>query len=763
MLDMLNKADWRYQMKQYKWLRKGFMSKVLVSIILVVSTSIGLGTSPILAADNPAPEVEWEKTFGGSDRDEGYSAQQTTDGGYIIAGVTYSYGAGATDVYLIKADTSGNTEWEKTFGGSDYDLAFSVEQTTDGGYIIAGYTNSYGAGECDAYLVKTDASGNTEWEKTFGGSAYDDACSVQQTTDGGYIIAGTTNSFGAGAGDFYLIKTDALGNMEWEKTFGGSGYDSAYSVEQTTDSGYIIAGITYSYGAGAGDFYLIKTDALGNMEWEKTFGGSEDDCALAVEQTTDGGYIIGGETFSYGAGVFDAYLVKTDASGNTEWEKTFGGSDYDSAYWVRQTTDSGYITVGETYSYGAGADDVYLVKTDALGNMEWEKAIGGSGYDSPSSVEQTMDGGYIIAGGTNSYGAGMDVYLVKISPSFNTPVGSNVTVSLEGGMVTFPTVNESGTTTMTTSTENPGGPTPSDFYVVEGEFIDITTTATYSGNITMGISYDETQVGNEESLRLFHWNGSEWEDVTISVDTVNNIIYGEVVSLSPFFIGEPAVPPVANAGGPYLVQVDYSVTLDGSASYDPDGTLVSYDWSFGDNTTGSGVSVSHTYTAVGIYNATLTVTDDSGIQASDITMVVVYDPTAGSATGGGWFWSAKGNLKRDLESEGKATFGFVVKYKQGSAAGNLEFQYRVGDINLKSSNITWLVVSSTNAQFQGEGTINGEGLYTFRVQAKDGAQAGGQPDEFSIKIWQGTDAEADPIYQTINAQLGGGNIIIHTK
>jgi len=142
-------------------------------------------------------------------------------------------------------------------------------------------------------------------------------------------------------------------------------------------------------------------------------------------------------------------------------------------------------------------------------------------------------------------------------------------------------------------------------------------------------------------------------------------------------------------------------------------------------------------------------------------MAVVYDPTTGSATGGGWFWSAKGNLKADPESEGKATFGFIVKYKQGGAAGNLEFQYHVGDINLKDTEITWLIVSSVNVQFQGEGTINGEGLYTFRVLAADGDKTGGQPDEFTIRIWQGTDTEADPIYQAINVQLGGGNIIIH--
>ena len=428
---------------------------------------------------------------------------------------------------------------------------------------------------------------------------------------------------------------------------------------------------------------------------------------------------------------------------------------------AQQTTDGGYIIAGDTGSDDEDGD-AYLVKTDASGNIEWEKTIGGSDYDCSRSVQQTTDGGYILAGDTASYGAPEgDVYLMKVSPWTNTPVGSNVTVSLESGTVTFPTVNESGTTTMTTSTENPVEPTPSDFYVIEGNFYDITTTANYSGLITIGISYDEAQVGNEESLVLFHWNGSEWEDVTTYVDTVENIVYGQVASLSPFFIGEPAappIPPIADAGGPYLVQVDYSVSLNGSASYDPDGTIVSYDWSFGDTFNGTGVLVSHIYTAVGIYDVGLTVTDNSSAQSSDTTMAVVYDPDTGSATGGGWFWSAQGNLKRDLESEGKATFGFVVKYKQEAAAGNLEFQYHVGDINLKSGDMTWLVVSSTNAKFQGEGTINGESLYTFRVLAKEG-----EPDEFTIRIWEGTDTEADPIYQAIHAQLGGGNIIIHNK
>ncbi len=377
--------------------------------------------APITSADNSsAPKMEWEKTFGGSSSDFANSVGQTTDGGYIMVGATDSYGAGSRDVYLIKTDASGNEEWEKTFGGSGWDFAYSVEQTTDGGYIMAGTTGSYGAGSYDVYLIKTDASGNKEWEKTFGGSGWDNAYSVEQTTDGGYIMAGTTDSYGAGWEDVYLIKADASGNEEWEKTFGGSSWDNAYSVEQTTDGGYIMAGNTGSYGAGSYDVYLIKTDASGNKEWAKTFGGSGWDDAYSVEQTTDGGYIMAGTTGSYGAGLEDVYLVKADASGDKEWEKTFGGSSSDFAYSVEQTTDGGYIMAGTTGSYGAGSYDVYLIKTDASGNKEWEKTFGGSSSDFAYSVGQTTDGGYIMAGTTDSYGAGGgDVYLVKVTPLTN--------------------------------------------------------------------------------------------------------------------------------------------------------------------------------------------------------------------------------------------------------------------------------------------------------------------------------------------------------
>jgi len=362
------------------------------------------------------PETAWTKTFGGSGNDHGHSVHQTSDGGYVIAGSTGSYGAGSDDVWLIKTDSSGSMAWNKTFGGSGNDYGHSVQETPDGGYVIAGYTDSYGAGSGDVWLIKADSSGNLAWDKTFGGPSEDHGYSVQQTSDGGYIIAGSTDSYGAGNDDVWLIKADSSGSMAWNKTFGGSGDDYGYSVQETSDGGYVIAGATGSYGAGNDDVWLIKADSSGNGTWDKTFGGSGLDWSHSVRQTSDGGYIIAVSTDSYGAGNDDVWLIRADSSGNVTWDKTFGGSGDDYGHSVQETSDEGYVIAGATGSYGAGNDDVWLIKTDSSGNAVWDKTLGGSNSDYGWLIQQTSDGGYIIAGYTDSYGAGgYDIWLIKVA------------------------------------------------------------------------------------------------------------------------------------------------------------------------------------------------------------------------------------------------------------------------------------------------------------------------------------------------------------
>ncbi len=324
------------------------------SIVVMAFVILTIGTDGLFAQ---SPDTAWTKTFGGSNSDGGYSVQQTLDGGYIITGYTDSYGAGGADVYLIKTDANGNQTWYKTFGGSNSDRGYSVQQTLDGGYIITGWTGSYGAGYDDVYFIKTDASGNQTWYKTFGGLDYDGGYSVQQTLDGGYIITGYTDSYGAGTENVYLIKTDANGDSIWIKTFGGYRFDGGYSVQQTSDSGYIITGYI---DAGYFKVYLIKTDANGDTSWTKTFGGSSDDCGYSVQQTLDGGYIITGETGNYPHN--DVYLIKTDANGDSVWTKTFGGDNDDEGRSVQQTSDGGYIITGYTGSYPNS--DVYLIKVN---------------------------------------------------------------------------------------------------------------------------------------------------------------------------------------------------------------------------------------------------------------------------------------------------------------------------------------------------------------------------------------------------------------
>jgi hypothetical protein len=370
----------------------------------------------LVSCHSPQVQHGWPRTYGGPGSDFGYSVQQTSDGGYVVAGVyNWSRPGFNPQVYLIKTNASGDAVWTRTYGGKVADEGYSVRQTSDGGYIVTGCTWSfrdtlYG----DVYLIKTNTSGDTLWTRTFGGKGVDKGESVRQTSDGGYIVAGFTSSFGAGGLDVYLIKTNASGDTLWTRVLGGTSEAYANSVQQTSDGGYVIAGVIF------GHVYLIKTNSSGDTLWTRIYGGANLDEGYSVQQTSDGGYIVAGDTRSFGAGGADVYLIKTNASGDTLWTRTYGGTSDDQGYSVQQTSDGGYIIAGTTESFGAGGLDVYLIKTNASGDTLWTRTYGGTKFDCGYSVQQTSDGGYVVAGYTYSFGAGgSDVYLIKTDANGN--------------------------------------------------------------------------------------------------------------------------------------------------------------------------------------------------------------------------------------------------------------------------------------------------------------------------------------------------------
>jgi len=345
----------------------------------------------------------WFKHYGGTGDDSAKSIQQTSDGGYITAGFTQSYTHGSYDIAIYKLDSSGNKVWFKNYGGASEDNARSIQQTSDGGYIVAGWTYSFTYGSSDIAIYKLTSSGNKVWFKNYGGTDLDYGHSIQQTSDGGYIVAGETASYSHGNYDFAIYKLDSSGNKVWFKHYGGSGPDYGKSIRQTSDGGYIVAGITYTYTYGDYDFAIYRLDSSGNKAWFKHYGGVSDDAAYSIQQTSDGGYIVAGYTESYTNGNQDYAIYKLDSSGNKVWFKHYGGNSFDFGESTQQTSDGGYIVVGYMQSYTYGNWDFGIYKLNSDGNKAWFKHYGGTQDDQGLSVQQTSDGGYVVAGNSQSY------------------------------------------------------------------------------------------------------------------------------------------------------------------------------------------------------------------------------------------------------------------------------------------------------------------------------------------------------------------------
>jgi len=364
--------------------------------------------------------VTWFRHYGGTQGDEGWSIQQASDGGYIVAGQTVSYTYGGTDFAIYKLDSSGNKVWFKHYGGTNDDSAYSIQQTSDGGYIVTGVTESYTLGSEDIAIYKLDSNGNKAWFKHYGGTQPDWGYSIQQTSAGDYIVAGRTESFTNGNYDFAIYKLDSSGNKVWFKHYGGSSNDGSRSIQQTSDGGYVVAGYTYSYSYGSRDFAIYKLDSNGNKTWFKHYGGINEDLAFSIQQTSDGGYIVAGATDSYTHGLNDFAIYKLNSSGNKVWFKHYGGTNGDSAHPIQQTSDGGYIVSGNMNSYTHGQSDFGIYKLNSSGSKVWFKHYGGTNYDDSKSIQQTSDGGYIVAGYTESFTHGLlDFAIYKLDSNGN--------------------------------------------------------------------------------------------------------------------------------------------------------------------------------------------------------------------------------------------------------------------------------------------------------------------------------------------------------
>ncbi|MEP7265573.1 MAG: T9SS type A sorting domain-containing protein [Bacteroidota bacterium] len=433
-----------------------------------------------------SPFIEWQKAFGGTSVESVSCIQQTIDGGFITSGNTYSNNGdvtgnhGSSDCWIVKMDTARNIQWQKSFGGSSIDQPACIRQTSDSGYIFAGYTLSnngdvsgnHSVNHSDFWIVKTNSAGTLQWQKCVGGTSNETAKSIEQTSDGGYIVAGFTAStdgdvtFNHGGtinlSDYWLVKLDASGNIQWQKTFGGSKDDIAYSVTQTTDGGYVIAGISESNDGDASgnhglhDYWIVKTDGSGNIQWQKSYGGSLNDYAYSIQQTSDGGYIVAGGALSNDDNVtglhgdnYDCWIVRLNSSGTLLWQKTLGGTGFDQANAIIQATDGGFVIAGEndsndgdvtgTHGIIGSTRDAWVVKLNTSGVITWKQSLGGGGGEAAHFLQKTTDGKYVVACSTSSNNGDVtgnhgnsDYWIIKLSIDCTIP-GAPSPITVQGG------------------------------------------------------------------------------------------------------------------------------------------------------------------------------------------------------------------------------------------------------------------------------------------------------------------------------------------
>jgi len=436
---------------------------------------------------------EWSIDIGGDDTEHFKAIQETVDGGFIAVGYVEPWTRDDHELYMVKTDSAGEPEWSKVYGDAKDDDAYDVVQTVDGGYVVVGSTNSYGAGLADLWVMRTDELGELIWEKVLGGTKNDVAYSLIALDGGEYLLTGSTASYGSGNGDLWILKISDDGDVLWNITYGGPMNDVGREIISTADGGFMVVGDTSSYGAGWSDVWLIKMDAEGAASWNQTIGGSANDSGRSVKETVDG-FIVAGNSESFGDTLVDGYVAKVDPEGELLWEKTYGGASDDYAEFIELFNGEGYLVTGYTSSTGTGESDVWLFSVSVDGEMVEETVYGGSLRDRMYQVHETSDGGYILVGFTWSFGAGGNGYLIKIT--MEPPLApAEFTIS---DLVVSPSTVETGeTVTVSVTVTNVGEETGSHTaeLLLDGSKVD-EETVTLEGGASetvefTGVSGDE--------------------------------------------------------------------------------------------------------------------------------------------------------------------------------------------------------------------------------------------------------------------------------
>ncbi|MEN6513014.1 PKD domain-containing protein [Methanoculleus sp.] len=622
---------------------------VTLTVTNAEGSDIATKTDYITVSAQPedAPEIEWQRCLGGSLEDYGRSVQQTSDGGYILTGWTNSTDSavgenhGGIDIQIVKLDTKGSVQWQRCYGGSGDDSGAAVRETGDGGYILIGSIASNDGdvsgnhGGDDVWVARLDMSGTILWQRCLGGVMDDWGMSIQQTADGGYILTGCTQSNGDdvsgnhGGGDVWVVRLSASGDIQWQRCLGGSDYESGYAIQQASDGGYILIGETWSNDGDVSgkhgddwnsDVWVVKLDATGNINWQRCLGGSDYEAGYAIQQTSDGGYILIGETWSNDGNVSgkhgsewesDAWVVKLDATGNINWQRCLGGSGSGSGDSIQQANDGGYILAGSTSSIdgdvsGTHGDernsDIWVVKLDATGNINWQRCLGGLESEWGESVQQAADGGYILTGDTwsndgdvNGNHGARDAWVVKLASDDPVPVHP-------------PTTNFTANTT--------SGPAP-----LTVRFTDTSPNSSTAWLWTFGDGATSTE---QHPVHTYTAAGT----YTVSLNASN--AGGSSTETKTGYITVMVPPPVANFTANVNAGVaPLTVRFTDTTTENPSSWL----WDFGDRNTSTDQNPIHTYRAPGTYTVSLNASNAYGFSAETKTdHIIVLEPPAAAFT-----------------------------------------------------------------------------------------------------------------------------------